>query len=1290
MPPRPRAVGHSSVLQYSNHPEQQSNILPTFQIKPALTCDESFLLGVVHLVGRCSPSMDECLRNHIDGYGVLSPTAVPLFSIGALVAACDSILPASISARSASLILHDSSIEWPRLQKRYDATAFIFLLASFGAVQAEEYPSLDCLRREVARLGYKSLLPASTGTDHPLLLPQLRHAHGSVLTVESQLCRAALLEAPARPTKRIRTLLVGGDVAAIATALIELDQSWRRSERQKSKLERKLDSMQEQLAAYQVRSKHNSHLSPEGEFRLWRARNTGHCSAVSLLDILNEKGTPYLVTSSERKAGMCHTLVARQKNFDMWQQLEVQRGTCGRTWSITVVRTDAFSSNAARSDVHKLQVTEVIVAIRSGNQRYVADLLEIAAGNSHEFREVILKQLRNLGIKTWLDEYDSNHLAVFIIVGDDGPDVQGGCRLILDDIKDRSSNVILWRILCLMHQVQRCIRKAAADFDAITAKPVYTTQVMRCANVWRSFGHHRKLKASMERIYGADVAKLHMTTCISQVCRSRWSTFDGPERKLLQGHLGVSPPLADNTTASPLDRALAQMVSKTKGRPRKGADKLPVLDDPASSSARRPNLPTPNSVNWAVVYKDALGSNRKAKQREDVVEALDIDLDNVSQVMSVRAKHSISDLASAMFWVKLMVAYTTRSPYTHCHLSLQKLKQEGAGNYLRVWPALVQRHFLEFQMLLSEDAFDHVWQRVFQEALQVDGDAPACIESGDLLCLIRWSVLANATESVRRFHQWGLGRVAAWPMRFFDMLWAPYDEEDRIRVAVAKAALELSRLDWAGLGDLELFAAKLVSWCASDFDECVSTKGRFSGIACEIIGWVGEHVEGDIQKIESRNSELRLMTTRAPHMNRDLLSARLVVRSSDPDLVPLALYCVLRPQIDRALKDDTRFAPPAYDTSRVIPAAASIADKGRLRFAARLMQIAKPRVPLRTLVSLKLVWQDGARESSFPWVGTTLFKKNLHGMYVTVIDNIVRLWDDWALAYRSLWSVLQELVDLVPWPLPKKCRLEVTQADVEWAARLPSILRWNVVANEGVICPKATAPIDAPVQPTQPSCDEAAKETESDLSSDGEYDWLGDELAKIVEEDDVDESVAEDSDVEDSRIRNAPSAEEVAQVELENPSLPAHQIVALAAAAASDAGESKESCTSGQSDSDSESIGTSTSSSSSSSAASSVGGPGVAAPRIRGPNISSQQKMWKPVTCQFCGEICGQTKYDPHNGGRDPMYYFRLRLESGAFPKKGAWLKRRQVSIDGSRQLCKTWGVAWLRSNRTCCVHGSA
>ena len=165
---------------------------------------------------------------------------------------------------------------------------------------------------------------------------------------------------------------------------------------------------------------------------------------------------------------------------------------------------------------------------------------------------------------------------------------------------------------------------------------------------------------------------------------------------------------------------------------------------------------------------------------------------------------------------------------------------------------------------------------------------------------------------------------------------------------------------------------------------------------------------------------------------------------------------------------------------------------------------------------------------------------------------------------------------------------------------------------------------------------------------------------------------------------------EVALVELENPSLPAHQIVALAAAAANDARESKESCTSGQSDSNSESIGSSTSSSSSSSAASSVGGPGVAAPRIRGPNISSQQKVWKPVTCIFFCEICGQTKYDPHNGGREPRYYFRLRLESGAFPKKGAWLKRRQVSIDGNRQLCKTWGVAWLRSNRTCCVHGSA
>ena len=58
--------------------------------------------------------------------------------------------------------------------------------------------------------------------------------------------------------------------------------------------------------------------------------------------------------------------------------------------------------------------------------RFVPDVLRVSYGTSQELRSLILTQLRNMGTKTWLDEFPAGHLAVFVLVGDDGPDVGGG------------------------------------------------------------------------------------------------------------------------------------------------------------------------------------------------------------------------------------------------------------------------------------------------------------------------------------------------------------------------------------------------------------------------------------------------------------------------------------------------------------------------------------------------------------------------------------------------------------------------------------------------------------------------------------------------------------------------------------------------------------------------------------------------------------------------------------------------------------------------------------------------
>ena len=73
--------------------------------------------------------------------------------------------------------------------------------------------------------------------------------------------------------------------------------------------------------------------------------------------------------------------------------------------------------------------------------------------------------------------------------------------------------------------------------------PKYTTQCMRVCNVWRSFGHHKKISAACESIHGRVLMEAHCGTCIGKPTRTRWGAFDGPERKLLRGKLGAFQPL---------------------------------------------------------------------------------------------------------------------------------------------------------------------------------------------------------------------------------------------------------------------------------------------------------------------------------------------------------------------------------------------------------------------------------------------------------------------------------------------------------------------------------------------------------------------------------------------------------------------------------------------------------------------------------------------------------------------------------------------------------------------------
>ena len=100
---------------------------------------------------------------------------------------------------------------------------------------------------------------------------------------------------------------------------------------------------------------------------------------------------------------------------------------------------------------------------------------------------------------------------------------------------------------------------------------------MRIGNVWRSFGHHKKIRAAIEEMYDSPTAKLHATTCIAKVVRTRWATFEGPERTLLRCTFGVAPPFAENSdSVPPMRRALAD-CRRVARRPSEGM-RSPIQD----------------------------------------------------------------------------------------------------------------------------------------------------------------------------------------------------------------------------------------------------------------------------------------------------------------------------------------------------------------------------------------------------------------------------------------------------------------------------------------------------------------------------------------------------------------------------------------------------------------------------------------------------------------------------------------------------------------------------------------
>ena len=86
-----------------------------------------------------------------------------------------------------------------------------------------------------------------------------------------------------------------------------------------------------------------------------------------------------------------------------------------------------------------------------------------------EFVQVVSKQLRNLAVPTWMDDVPQGHFRGWVFVGDDGPDVSAGVRVINTLCEDSKNKAVL-RLMCFMHSLQNVVRKRL---------PIWTLTLLR-------------------------------------------------------------------------------------------------------------------------------------------------------------------------------------------------------------------------------------------------------------------------------------------------------------------------------------------------------------------------------------------------------------------------------------------------------------------------------------------------------------------------------------------------------------------------------------------------------------------------------------------------------------------------------------------------------------------------------------------------------------------------------------------------------------------------------------------
>ena len=766
-------------------------------------------------------------------------------------------------------------------------------------------------------------------------------------------------------------------------------------------------------------------------------------------------------------------------------------------------------------------------------------------------------------------------------------------------------------------------------------------------------------------------------------------------------------------------------------------------------------LSEPTTINWSLIFRDALRSKVGVDGAYEADVSMAIDMDNLAEVLRARARKAVEDLASEIYPIKVGVSHISRSPLTHCLMALQEFTKEfnqahkaraaeelakepdpnrccASPSFIRRAQALFRAAVCEFADMLTEeskadccywdDLFDHLENAC--QSTQFDANA---LESW-----IRKHVCSNAAQLLRRFGAEGAGGRKATPWSLFDLLELPAHVPSVGRASFLVdlySELENDSIRYDG------FTEKFLAWSRDDLAHCDGLMTQpLAADAYALLEWIDQHTVPHAQKVESDNSVLRIVTSRAPNQRLDLLSSRHVIKTSSTDLVPKEIYTSeFKKRCQRIAVDKTKHARFNVAT---IPDAVPLGEPlrrrrpqlhlagTRLQTAVRLAVRVRKAISKYDVVRLTLHLPNTQELSSDLWYFCGKYRSCFHGFrLVHVSDSVAGIpavGDAMRAAHGLLLNMAEELVLSAAWPLPPGTIARVYVYDdscwrrgsfnlVDIPSVLPEIcaevrLPFRFKAPSNVTPHEFDSGGGGDPEPFKLEADAPPREFDSDDGSDPETFDLEVSLAELLGDISGDEMGMDDDSVdaeEDAALAEAllpaldltmpgADAELVASVvdkkSLESPLLNEGELLessigdVAAGACDSPSNMGYESTSSSSSTSDFP-----CSESSDGGGSSSEAGWGTRLPPLGPPMV------FNDVLCVAgCGQVMGQLKHVPRIGARQEKFFARTRNDEGSYDVMGINNRSRNVSCHvGDAGACRAWCVRWLGMMRYCCQdHG--